>query len=125
MHCCASSAAREETLIPWTSDPSGRRQSQQKSEFQRTTDLPSSRQHSSDRRASRSMAAKVSAKSSGSRAGSHPAVMRFSQFQICGRAESRSITSIAGLVLTKRASGVSSGIFVHQQTQNEILSKEQ
>src|SRR5882762_739740 len=40
MHCCASSAAREETLIPWTSDPSGRRQSQQKSEFRRTTDLP-------------------------------------------------------------------------------------
>src|SRR5258707_13378872 len=40
MHCCASSAAREEALIPWTSDPSGRRQSQQKNEFRRTTDLP-------------------------------------------------------------------------------------
>src|SRR6267142_7212729 len=40
MHCCASSAAKEETLIPWTSDPSGRRQRQQKSEFRRTTDQP-------------------------------------------------------------------------------------
>src|ERR1700736_3642152 len=40
MHCCASSAAKEEALIPWTRDPSGRRQSQQKSEFRRTTDLP-------------------------------------------------------------------------------------
>src|SRR5260370_6601128 len=40
MHCCASSAAKEEALIPWTRDPSGRLQSQQKSEFRRTTDLP-------------------------------------------------------------------------------------
>src|SRR5260221_9027712 len=40
MHCCASSAAKVEALIPWTRDPSGRRQSQQKSEFRRTTDLP-------------------------------------------------------------------------------------
>jgi hypothetical protein len=40
MHCCTSSAAREEALIPWTRDPSGRPQSQQKSEIRRTTDLP-------------------------------------------------------------------------------------
>src|SRR6267154_5441209 len=40
MHCCASSAAKEEALIPWKRDPSGRPQSRQKSEFQRTTDLP-------------------------------------------------------------------------------------
>src|SRR5260370_42047317 len=40
MHCCASSAAKEEALIPWTRDPSGRLQSRQKSEFRRTTDLP-------------------------------------------------------------------------------------
>src|SRR5258705_9576563 len=40
MHCCASSAAKEEALIPWTRDPSGRLQSRKKSEFRRTTDLP-------------------------------------------------------------------------------------
>src|SRR5260370_37733295 len=40
MHCCASSPAKEEPLIPWTRDPSGRLQSQKKSEFRRTTDLP-------------------------------------------------------------------------------------
>src|SRR5260370_14406681 len=40
MHCCASSPAKEERLIPWTRDPSGRLQSQKKSEFRRTTDLP-------------------------------------------------------------------------------------
>src|SRR6267142_6300763 len=40
MHCCASSAAKEEALIPWKRNPSGRLQSQQKSEFRRTTDLP-------------------------------------------------------------------------------------
>src|SRR6266850_6026400 len=40
MHCCASSAAKEEALIPWTRDPSGRLQSRQKREFRRTTDLP-------------------------------------------------------------------------------------
>jgi hypothetical protein len=38
MHRCTSSAAKEEAPIPWTRDPSGRPQSQQKSEFQRTTD---------------------------------------------------------------------------------------
>src|SRR5258705_10760398 len=41
MHCCASSAAKEEALIPWTRDPSGRLQSRKKSEFRRTTDLTS------------------------------------------------------------------------------------
>src|SRR5258706_6594217 len=40
MHCCASSAAKEEALIPWTRDPSGRLQSRKKSEFRRRTYLP-------------------------------------------------------------------------------------
>src|SRR6266481_637797 len=40
MHCCASSAAKEGALVPWTHDPSGRLQSQQKNELRRTTDLP-------------------------------------------------------------------------------------
>src|SRR5712664_1277441 len=50
MHCCVSSAAKEEALIPWTRDPFGRPQSHEKIEFPWTTDLPSSRHHSSDRR---------------------------------------------------------------------------
>jgi hypothetical protein len=50
MHCYTSSAPKEEPLIPWTSDPFGRPQSHEKSEFRRPIDLPSSRQHKSDRR---------------------------------------------------------------------------
>ena len=33
MNCCASSAAKRRTLIPWTRDPFGRAGSQEKSEF--------------------------------------------------------------------------------------------
>jgi hypothetical protein len=39
MHCCTSSAAKEQALIPLTRDPSGRLQSQQKGEFRRTADF--------------------------------------------------------------------------------------
>src|SRR5258705_13422563 len=50
MHCCASSAAKEEALIPWTRDPFGRLQSHEKSNLRWTTDLSSSCQQGSDRR---------------------------------------------------------------------------
>src|SRR5260370_31029771 len=40
MGYCALPGAREGVRIPWTRDPSGRLQSQQKNELRRTTDLP-------------------------------------------------------------------------------------
>jgi hypothetical protein len=51
-------------------------------------------------------------------------IARFSQFQKCGCAISRSITWIAGSAVTNRASGVLSGILLHQDYRAILLRNE-